>query len=49
MTASRHSEVHDPEGLLDCLPLDRGLQLGLATAALRWCRSVPARRHRRWS
>ncbi|MER5757693.1 DUF6415 family natural product biosynthesis protein [Streptomyces sp. NPDC002082] len=42
MAASHHGEVHDPEGLLDCLPLDRGPQLALATAALRWSSSVPA-------
>lgn len=37
-----HSEVHDPEGVLDRIPLDRGPQLALAKAVLRWSARVPA-------
>lgn len=37
-----HSEVHDPEGVLDRLPLDRGPQLALAKAVLLWSGTVPA-------
>ncbi|MFI8344016.1 restriction endonuclease [Streptomyces sp. NPDC085639] len=42
MTDSRHNAVHDPEGLLDRLPLDREPQLALAEAVLRWNSKVPA-------
>ncbi|MFJ9552155.1 DUF6415 family natural product biosynthesis protein [Streptomyces erythrochromogenes] len=42
MTNSRHKKVHDPEGLLDRLPLDREPQLALAEAVLRWHGRVAA-------